>query len=76
MALAEMDVESENARAAWDWAVEQGQVERLDQALEGLYWFYQWRLRLQEAEAACQSAARMIETRTALKSGYELRVWA
>lgn len=76
MALAEMDMESENARAAWDWAVEQGQVERLDQALEGLCWFYRWRLRLQEGEAACQSASRMIEARAAPKSGNELRVWA
>jgi predicted ATPase len=35
-ALAEMNIEIENARAAWDWAVERGHVEQLDQATQGL----------------------------------------
>ena len=43
-ALAEMDVEIDNARAAWDWAVNHGQLERIDGAAEGLFRFYYfWR---------------------------------
>jgi tetratricopeptide (TPR) repeat protein len=57
VALAKMDLEIENARAAWNWAVEQGQVERLDQALEGLCRFYDLRGRWQEGETACRVAA-------------------
>jgi tetratricopeptide (TPR) repeat protein len=61
-ALAEMDAEIENARAAWDWAAEWGQVERLDQALEGLCLFYSRRMRFQEGEEMCRLAARKLET--------------
>ena len=55
--MAEIQVDQGNARAAWDWAVEQGQVARLDQAVEGLCLFYNRRGRLQEGEAACRIAA-------------------
>jgi predicted ATPase/DNA-binding SARP family transcriptional activator len=55
--LAEMAEESENIRAAWTWAVEQRQVERLDRAMEGLEQFY-WQVgRSGEGEAAFQAAA-------------------
>jgi predicted ATPase/class 3 adenylate cyclase len=60
VAMAEMDVDTENARVAWNWAVEQGQVERVDQALVGLCRFYAWRGRFQEGEVACQMAASML----------------
>jgi predicted ATPase/DNA-binding SARP family transcriptional activator len=60
-ALAEMDVEIENARAAWDWAVEREQLERLDQAAEGLYLFYGWRMRFQEGESAFRLAAEKLK---------------
>ena len=56
-ALAELDVEIDNARVAWDWAVERGQVARLDEALEGVCRFYELRLRREEGEAACCAAA-------------------
>lgn len=39
MALAEMDAETENMRAAWDWAVKRGHVEQLDRAVFAL-WCY------------------------------------
>jgi predicted ATPase/DNA-binding SARP family transcriptional activator len=71
-ALAEMDTEIENARAAWDWAVEQGRVEWLDQAIDGLCRFYEWRGRRQEGEVACRAAAQKL----AMASGEGLRVWA
>jgi predicted ATPase len=56
-ASVEVEEESENIRAAWTWAVEQRQVERLDRAMEGLELFYWQSGRLQEAEAAFQVAA-------------------
>jgi predicted ATPase/uncharacterized protein HemY len=56
-ALAEMDVEIENARAAWNWATERGQVARLDRSLEGLGLFYLKRSRFLEGEAAFRLAA-------------------
>jgi DNA-binding SARP family transcriptional activator/predicted ATPase len=55
-ALEEIQADVANARAAWDWAVEQGQTARLDQAMDGLCRFYEWRGRHQEGEAACRQA--------------------
>jgi predicted ATPase/class 3 adenylate cyclase/tetratricopeptide (TPR) repeat protein len=55
-ALAEMDAEIKNARAAWEWAAEQKQVERLDRATEGLCLYYWRRSRFLEGEAACRIA--------------------
>ncbi|HES58454.1 MAG TPA: hypothetical protein ENO21_03390, partial [Firmicutes bacterium] len=61
-ALAEMEVEIDNARAAWDWALERGRVHLLDQALDGLAGFYEWRARFGEAETALQAAAERLRT--------------
>jgi predicted ATPase/DNA-binding SARP family transcriptional activator len=72
-ALAEMDVEIENARAAWDWAVEQGQIERINRGTEGLCLFYDWRARWRETKSACRRAADRLTT-TATADG--LRVLA
>lgn len=57
-ALAEMDGEITNARAAWDWAVARGEVARVDQALEGLCLFYEWRKRYPEGASACRTVVR------------------
>ena len=82
-ALTEIHAEIENARAAWNWAVERGQVERLDRSLDGLCHFLEWRGRYEEGEAACRMAteklgAKVSESPTA--SGSELlllgRVWS
>ena len=59
-AMAEMDHDIENARAAWDWAAERGQVERLDRAIEALWLFYNWRWRYQECEAAFRAAGEKL----------------
>jgi predicted ATPase/predicted Ser/Thr protein kinase len=63
-ALAEMETEIENARAAWEWAIERGQVERLDQAMGGLCRFYEWRVRFQDGEVACRAAAEKLRAGT------------
>jgi tetratricopeptide (TPR) repeat protein len=72
-ALTEMDVEIENVRTAWNWAVERGQVERVDQALVGLVRFHGWRGRNYEGETACRLAAEKLATTA---SGDGLRVLA
>jgi predicted ATPase/DNA-binding SARP family transcriptional activator len=50
-ALLQMDSEVHNARAAWDWALEQLDVERLAMAAEGLGHYYARRGRHREADA-------------------------
>jgi tetratricopeptide (TPR) repeat protein len=58
--LNELDPEFANIRAAWEWAVGQGEVGRLEQAVEGQGLFYELRVRYQEGERACRLAAEMI----------------
>jgi tetratricopeptide (TPR) repeat protein len=52
-----MEVESENFRAAWYWAVDQAQVERLDRAMRGLLRFCWQSGHYRQAEAAYGAAA-------------------
>jgi predicted ATPase/DNA-binding SARP family transcriptional activator len=59
-AVAELDADAENARAAWDFAVARQRIERLDQALEGLCLFYEWQVRYQEGETACRVASETL----------------
>ncbi|MGD8489924.1 MAG: BTAD domain-containing putative transcriptional regulator [Anaerolineae bacterium] len=55
-ALAEMSAEDGNLRAAWNWAADRGQVAQLDQAMEGLCYFYKWLGRYEEGESLCRRA--------------------
>lgn len=55
--LAEMSEEIENVRAGWNWAVEQGRVETIDQALTSLHDFYWMRSWFQEGEEIFRRAA-------------------
>ena len=60
-ALEEMDVEIDNARAAWDWAVAQRDLTVIDRAIQGLGLYYQRRVRRQEGNTACQVAIDGLE---------------
>ena len=60
-ALEEMDLEIENGRAAWYWAVAHRQGSRLAQGVEGVWLYHDRRLRHQEGEAAFQAAAHALE---------------
>jgi predicted ATPase/DNA-binding SARP family transcriptional activator len=60
VALAEMDVTIDNARLAWDWAVERGDIAHMDQAVQGLCLFYHRRIRRPEGEAACRAATERL----------------
>lgn len=78
-ALVEMDEEIENVRAAWAWACERGQLERLDQGADGLGFYCSVHWRRREAIADFQMAATSLaETRhvRALPDGYRRRVLA
>ena len=55
-ALAAIEAEIDDVRAAWGWAVAQRQDEALGQALDGLGLFYELRGGLQEGEAAMAGA--------------------
>ncbi len=77
-ALAEMEVEIENARVAWNWAARGGKVARLGRALDGLCHFYEWRVRYREGEAACRLAAEELVTSASVKGqrlSARLLVW-
>jgi predicted ATPase/tetratricopeptide (TPR) repeat protein len=65
-ALAELEADTENMRAAWDWAVKQGGANRLAQAVESLCLFYEWRGRYFEGEDACRMAAEKLATAQSL----------
>ncbi|MBM4459282.1 MAG: NACHT domain-containing protein [Chloroflexi bacterium] len=54
LALAEMGAENGNLRAAWDWSVARGHVGQLDQAMDGLCYFYKWLGRYEEGESLCR----------------------
>ncbi|MFN2130426.1 MAG: ATP-binding protein, partial [Anaerolineae bacterium] len=59
--LQEMDAEINNVRAAWEWAVERKDAERLNQALGGLCLYHEWRERHREAEAMLGGAAEALD---------------
>lgn len=59
--LSEIQEEFENVRAGWNWAVEQGQVASIEQAMDSLYDFYQIRSRFQEGQEAFARAAGSLQ---------------
>ncbi|MBN1658212.1 MAG: tetratricopeptide repeat protein, partial [Anaerolineae bacterium] len=61
-AIAEMNQEVENARAAWYWAVTNAQVDNLARGAEAIWLYHSWRMRYKEGEAALEAAARGIES--------------
>ena len=60
-ALGEMGAEVGNLRTAWNSAVERGQLAQLDQAMEGLCYFYKWLGRYEEGESLCRQALEGLE---------------
>jgi DNA-binding SARP family transcriptional activator/predicted ATPase len=60
MAVAEIEMELENAQAAWNWAVVKGNIKWLTRAMESLGIFYGWHTRYQEGEAAFRLATEQL----------------
>lgn len=53
-AIQKLDLEIDNIRTAWDLAVSSGNLAFLEQALDGLLLYYNWRYRYPEGSSACQ----------------------
>ncbi len=62
--LAQMDSESVNMRAAWEWVVDQGRFDLIDQGVDGLCHFYRRRFRYHEGESACRTAVQSLTATT------------
>ena len=59
-AINEIEAEGENSRVAWRWAVAQGEIAKLDQAVNTLSMFYEWRGRYHDGEATCRTASEAL----------------
>ncbi|HEX5691987.1 MAG TPA: AAA family ATPase, partial [Roseiflexaceae bacterium] len=59
-ALAAIEADGENVRAAWEWAARQQHIALLDQATDSLGYFYQWQGRAEEGTAAFRAAAETL----------------
>lgn len=75
-ALAEMDAESDNGWAAWSWTVQQGQVDRLAEGMEGLGAFCDWRARYKEGEKAFRMVADTLVADSSSQSVEQIELWA
>jgi tetratricopeptide (TPR) repeat protein len=76
-ALAEMNLEIENVRAAWIWATKYAQIARLEQGLDGLCAFCAQRARYQEGKNVCQMAVEAltrVDPQTVETSDIKLRL--
>jgi predicted ATPase/DNA-binding SARP family transcriptional activator len=73
-ALAEMDAEGKELRTAWEWAIERGRVEQLDQMMEGLQALYWRRGRYREGEAAFRRAAARLAEESHVRAHLRSRV--
>jgi predicted ATPase/DNA-binding NarL/FixJ family response regulator len=56
-ALTELDIELDNVRAAWAWAVRKEMTARIEASLDSLWFFYDERARYREGEQAFATAA-------------------
>ncbi len=53
-------LDSASIQVAWDWAVENGAIELVDRALDGICTYYEWSMREEEGLAKCQAALDML----------------
>jgi predicted ATPase len=77
-AIKEIEADIQNIRVAWQWASNQGQVERLHEALESLNRFYEWQGMDQEGEAVCFHTTKnlaSITTPISLRLSAQLFAW-
>ncbi len=75
-ALAEMDAEHNNVRAAWAWAIKHGQINSLADGMRGLGLFCDWRARYKEGEKAFRAVAENIAANDSAQSIEQLELWA
>ena len=68
-ALLEMDTDSDNTRAAWDWAADRLKVDCLAQAMEALGLYYVLRSRVREGEVVFRRAIECLRKAHSLDPG-------
>jgi Tetratricopeptide repeat len=71
-AMEEIDQEIENARLAWLWAVDHGQIDRLTKGIGALNLYYTWRVRFVEGETALRAAVQGLEAIAGADPGTQL----
>ena len=59
--LALLDAKINELRPAWEWAVENGDINRLERGLEGLCLYYELRARFTEGKSLCQETANLAD---------------
>jgi predicted ATPase/transcriptional regulator with XRE-family HTH domain len=78
-ALAALETERENVRAAWLWAAQRGRADLLALAVDGLGYFYEWRAAFDDGERAYGVAAAQLEPQLADEEAIRvlamLRAW-
>jgi len=74
-ALAEMDAEIDNVRAAWSRAAKSSQVDRLAEGIQGLGQFCDWRARYKEGEKSFRIVAERLAADGAAQPTEQLKVW-
>jgi len=77
-AMKEIDANIQNIRIAWNWSVTHAQVKSVEEALESLLCFYEWRGFSHEGEAICRQSVEKIYTSTSPHTLYvvaRLLVW-
>jgi len=60
-AIDALDLEIDNAGLAWNWAVERGDKSQIDQAIDGLCLYYDWRNRYPEGYTACEKLIQHLD---------------
>jgi predicted ATPase/DNA-binding CsgD family transcriptional regulator len=58
--LAQLKTELDNIHTAWNWAIHQGQMDRLEQAMESLANLYQWMGRYRDGEESFRTLATKV----------------
>jgi predicted ATPase/DNA-binding SARP family transcriptional activator len=66
--LKALQPEAENVQQAWDWALAQGEWERLAQAIDSWRWYHQWRLRILDFDRLCQALLSKTESQVAART--------
>ena len=76
--LTTLDSKITDLRPAWDWACQQGEIDRLSRGLEGLCLYYELSARFREGQSACQAAVdglAGVDTPQACSLQAHLRIW-
>jgi len=69
-AIAALDMEIDNARQAWRWAIEQGNLVVIDQCMDGLCLYYDFRSRYLEGYTACEELIRHLDNAETMPNGW------